>query len=77
MTKNPLPFRIDVGSERLDRDDRLLLCSDGLWGPLTPRQLLHALFNHQPESPADLMPEVPDALSDLVGRGFEEMEAPQ
>ncbi|MGE0873239.1 MAG: PP2C family serine/threonine-protein phosphatase [Burkholderiales bacterium] len=27
---------------RLARDDVLMLCSDGLWGPLTQRQLLHA-----------------------------------
>lgn len=27
---------------RLAKDDILLLCSDGLWGPLTQRQLLHA-----------------------------------
>ena len=29
---------------RLARDDILLLCSDGFWGPLTPRQMLHALL---------------------------------
>jgi serine/threonine protein phosphatase PrpC len=28
---------------RLERDDVLLLCSDGLWGPLTRRQLLEGL----------------------------------
>jgi len=28
---------------RLERDDVLLLCSDGLWGPLTQRQLLEAI----------------------------------
>lgn len=28
---------------RLERDDILLLCSDGLWGPLTQRQLLDGL----------------------------------
>jgi PPM family protein phosphatase len=28
---------------RLERDDVLLLCSDGLWGPLTQRQLLDEL----------------------------------
>ena len=33
-----------VGKARLARDDVLLLCSDGLWGPLTQRQLLHALM---------------------------------
>jgi len=36
--------RIDVASERLARDDVLLLCSDGLWGPLTQRQMLNAVF---------------------------------
>lgn len=37
--------RIDVASERLAMNDVLLLCSDGLWGPLTQRQMLHALVN--------------------------------
>ncbi len=37
--------RIDVGSERLALNDILMLCSDGVWGPLTQRQMLHAMFN--------------------------------
>ena len=32
-----------VVKARLARNDLLLLCSDGLWGPLTQRQLLHEL----------------------------------
>ncbi len=34
-----------VASERLARDDIVLLCSDGFWGPLTQRQLLHSLLS--------------------------------
>ncbi len=29
---------------RLQKDDIVLLCSDGLWGPLSPRQLVNALI---------------------------------
>jgi serine/threonine protein phosphatase PrpC len=36
--------RHDAGTERLDKDDVVLLCSDGFWGPLTQRQMLHALI---------------------------------
>jgi serine/threonine protein phosphatase PrpC len=32
---------------RLARNDLLVLCSDGLWGPLTQRQLLHALMTRE------------------------------
>jgi len=32
--------------ERLEKDDILLLCSDGLWGPLTQRQIVNALMAH-------------------------------
>jgi serine/threonine protein phosphatase PrpC len=32
-------------SVRLAQDDILLLCSDGFWGPLTQRQLMHALLS--------------------------------
>jgi serine/threonine protein phosphatase PrpC len=32
---------------RLKRDDLILLCSDGLWGALTQRQLLHALVTRE------------------------------
>lgn len=34
-----------VASERLAEDDILLLCSDGFWGPLTQRQMMHALLS--------------------------------
>jgi len=33
-----------AGRTRLARGDVLLLCSDGFWGPLTQRQMLHALL---------------------------------
>jgi serine/threonine protein phosphatase PrpC len=40
---------------RLARNDVLLLCSDGLWGPLTHRQLLHSLHTRPlEEAIADL-----------------------
>jgi serine/threonine protein phosphatase PrpC len=40
------PPYIEAGaSARLAQDDILLLCSDGFWGPLTPRQLMHALLS--------------------------------
>jgi serine/threonine protein phosphatase PrpC len=32
---------------RLKRDDLILLCSDGLWGPLTQRQLVHTLTTRE------------------------------
>ena len=32
-------------SARLAQDDILLICSDGFWGPLTQRQLMHALLS--------------------------------
>jgi serine/threonine protein phosphatase PrpC len=38
------PPRVEPTSRlRLERDDLLLLCSDGLWGPLTRQQLLEGL----------------------------------
>jgi serine/threonine protein phosphatase PrpC len=36
-----------VERARLKRDDLIVLCSDGLWGPLTQRQLLHALVTRE------------------------------
>jgi PPM family protein phosphatase len=34
-----------AGSARLARNDIVLLCSDGFWGPLTQRQLIHSLVS--------------------------------
>ena len=34
-----------VASARLAPEDILLLCSDGFWGPLTPRQMMHSLLS--------------------------------
>jgi len=50
------PPRVDSGSERLEKNDILLLCSDGLWGPLTQRQMLNALLGRPLE----------DAIATLV-----------
>jgi serine/threonine protein phosphatase PrpC len=35
-------------SMALQNDDVLLLCSDGLWGPLTQRQILIGLIGRDP-----------------------------
>ena len=51
-----MPRTDTVNRLRLRRDDLVVLCSDGLWGPLTQRQLLHPLVT-QP---------LPDALRDLA-----------
>ncbi len=40
-----MPVIEPVASARLAPDDIVLLCSDGFWGPLTQRQLLHALLS--------------------------------
>jgi PPM family protein phosphatase len=37
-------------SMTLEKDDVLLLCSDGLWGPLTQRQILIGLIGRDPAS---------------------------
>ena len=37
-----------VQSMALEKDDVLLLCSDGLWGPLTQRQILIGLIGRDP-----------------------------
>jgi serine/threonine protein phosphatase PrpC len=48
---------IDCGaSARLAKDDILLVCSDGFWGPLTQRQLMHALLSRP----------LPQAIPELV-----------
>ncbi|HEY5899703.1 MAG TPA: protein phosphatase 2C domain-containing protein [Burkholderiales bacterium] len=35
---------------QLAKEDILLLCSDGFWGPLTQRQMMHALTTHALET---------------------------
>ena len=37
--------RMEAASERLAKDDIVLLCSDGLWGPINQRQMLNALLS--------------------------------
>ena len=36
--------RLEGASERLAKEDIVLLCSDGLWGPINQRQMLNALL---------------------------------
>ena len=43
QTPRPEP----VERARLERNDIVVLCSDGLWGPLTQRQLLHAMLSRE------------------------------
>lgn len=42
------PGKEPVASARLAKGDIVLLCSDGLWGPLTPRLLLMGLTGKDP-----------------------------
>jgi serine/threonine protein phosphatase PrpC len=37
--------RLEAASERLAKDDIVLLCSDGLWGPINQRQMMNALLS--------------------------------
>jgi serine/threonine protein phosphatase PrpC len=50
--------------ERLEKNDVLLLCSDGLWGPLTQRQLLHSFMS---KSLAEALPELMDLAEARAG----------
>jgi serine/threonine protein phosphatase PrpC len=34
-----------LSSERLEKNDIVLLCSDGFWNPLTQRQMMHSLLS--------------------------------
>jgi serine/threonine protein phosphatase PrpC len=40
-----LPRPDPLASERLEKNDIVLLCSDGFWNPLTQRQMIHALMS--------------------------------
>ena len=51
-----MPRPEPASSARLTQHDILLLCSDGFWGPLTQRQMLHALMARK----------LDDALAELV-----------
>ena len=52
------------GGVRLAQDDVLLLCSDGFWGPLTQRQMLHALLA---KPLAEAIPELVDLAERCAG----------
>ncbi len=45
-----------AASARLARNDVVLLCSDGFWGPITQRQLVHSLLSR----------ELDEAIAELV-----------
>lgn len=49
---------------RLKKNDLLVLCSDGLWGPLTQRQLLHSLMT---KSLKEAIPELVDLAETRAG----------
>lgn len=53
-----------VASARLAQDDILLLCSDGFWGPLSPRQLMHALLSRPL---AEAIPELVSLAEEIAG----------
>ena len=54
-----------VERARLERNDIVVLCSDGLWGPLTQRQLLHAFASRELK---DAIPELVTLAEQRAGR---------
>ena len=57
---------------RLARDDIVLLCSDGFWGPLTPRQMLHALIS---KPLTEAIPELADLAEKCAGPDCDNVSA--
>jgi len=64
-----MPPRPDVASQTaLEKDDIVLLCSDGFWGPLTQRQMLNALLSRE------LKDAVPDLMTLAEARAGDECD---
>ena len=57
---------------RLAKGDVLLLCSDGFWGPLTQRQMVHALVSHGLEV---AVPELAELAELRAGLGADNVSA--
>jgi PPM family protein phosphatase len=61
-----------IASARLAKDDILLLCSDGLWGPLTPRLLVMGLTGKDPRR---AVPELMNLAEAHAGPGCDNLSA--
>lgn len=66
------PAREPIASAPLVDDDIVLLCSDGLWGPLTPRMLLMGLTGKDPRS---ALPALMDLAEAHGGRDCDNLSA--
>jgi len=61
-----------VERAELAKGDILLLCSDGLWGPLSPRQLLMAFIGKDPQRALSALADLAEANA---GRGCDNISA--
>ena len=61
-----------VASARVARGDVILLCSDGLWGPLTPRRLLIEFIG---KAPKQALPTLMALAEAHAGRGCDNLTA--
>lgn len=66
------PGREPVASARLSHGDLVLLCSDGVWGPLTPRVLLMGLIG---KPPARAVPDLMRLAETRGGPGCDNLSA--
>jgi len=66
------PLREPVGRSPLAKGDIVLLCSDGLWGPLTPRLLVIGLLG---KPPARALPELMSLAESRGGPGCDNISA--